>query len=103
MNQSLHYTRCIALTVCYALFRCRLSVTDKVALIKTFAPEITTEDELAALLTNKPHPVAYDGFEPSGRMHIAQVSPPCLSPASQNLRRCCGLGSAPFECSIVNA
>jgi tyrosyl-tRNA synthetase len=24
-------------------------------------------------LRRKPNPVAYDGFEPSGRMHIAQV------------------------------
>ena len=62
--------------MCYAV-RCRLSIKDKVALIKTFAPEITTEAELEALLTNKPNPVAYDGFEPSGRMHIAQVRPPC--------------------------
>lgn len=30
------------------------------------------EDELRALLAKKPHPVCYDGFEPSGRMHIAQ-------------------------------
>ncbi len=30
------------------------------------------EDELRALLDKKPHPVCYDGFEPSGRMHIAQ-------------------------------
>jgi tyrosyl-tRNA synthetase len=54
--------------------RCRLSISDKVALIRTFAHEITTEPELEALLTNKPNPIAYDGFEPSGRMHIAQVS-----------------------------
>ncbi len=24
------------------------------------------------LLEARPHPVCYDGFEPSGRMHIAQ-------------------------------
>lgn len=29
--------------------------------------------ELRQLLLRKPNPVAYDGFEPSGRMHIAQV------------------------------
>ncbi|KAI3949313.1 hypothetical protein MKW98_023250 [Papaver atlanticum] len=28
--------------------------------------------ELMKLLKNKPEPIAYDGFEPSGRMHIAQ-------------------------------
>ena len=35
---------------------------------------INKEDELLNLLTKKPEPVCYDGFEPSGRMHIAQVS-----------------------------
>jgi hypothetical protein len=30
------------------------------------------EDELLAVLKAKDHPVCYDGFEPSGRMHIAQ-------------------------------
>jgi hypothetical protein len=42
------------------------------------------DDELRTLLAKKPNVVAYDGFEPSGRMHIAQaralvwssVSPP---------------------------
>lgn len=28
--------------------------------------------ELMELLKNKPEPIAYDGFDPSGRMHIAQ-------------------------------
>jgi hypothetical protein len=32
----------------------------------------TQEDELLRLLEVKDHPVVYDGFEPSGRMHIAQ-------------------------------
>lgn len=30
------------------------------------------EDDLRALLSHKDNPVCYDGFEPSGRMHIAQ-------------------------------
>jgi hypothetical protein len=30
------------------------------------------DDELKRLLEVKDHPVCYDGFEPSGRMHIAQ-------------------------------
>ena len=30
------------------------------------------EAELKELLKRKKHPVCYDGFEPSGRMHIAQ-------------------------------
>lgn len=29
-------------------------------------------EELTALFTAKAHPIVYDGFEPSGRMHIAQ-------------------------------
>lgn len=29
--------------------------------------------ELRNLLAKKPNPICYDGFEPSGRMHIAQV------------------------------
>jgi tyrosyl-tRNA synthetase len=34
--------------------------------------ECTKDDELLNLLTKKPNPQCYDGFEPSGRMHIAQ-------------------------------
>jgi tyrosyl-tRNA synthetase len=30
------------------------------------------QNELRELFAKVPHPVAYDGFEPSGRMHIAQ-------------------------------
>jgi len=33
--------------------------------------ECTEPHELKALFENKKHPVCYDGFEPSGRMHIA--------------------------------
>jgi len=34
--------------------------------------EVIEPSELRALLERCPNPVAYDGFEPSGRMHIAQ-------------------------------
>ena len=34
--------------------------------------ECIQEEELRMLLDKKPVPVCYDGFEPSGRMHIAQ-------------------------------
>ncbi len=44
----------------------------KVQQIKEFAEEIVTEEELTKLFEKKPHPLAYDGFEPSGRIHIAQ-------------------------------
>jgi hypothetical protein len=39
-------------------------------------PEDNDFAELRNLLAKKPNPVCYDGFEPSGRMHIAQVQ--CL-------------------------
>lgn len=45
---------------------------DKLEVVKSFAQEIITEEELLKLFKNKKHPVAYDGFEPSGRIHIAQ-------------------------------
>ena len=41
-------------------------------LIKEVGEEILTEQELKELLETKKNPVAYDGFEPSGRIHIAQ-------------------------------
>ena len=44
----------------------------KVELIKSFAEEIVNEKELLELFKKKKHPVAYDGFEPSGQIHIAQ-------------------------------
>lgn len=50
----------------------RLSVDEKVNLVKSFAKEIIQEEELKTLFQNKQFPICYDGFEPSGRMHIAQ-------------------------------
>ena len=44
----------------------------RVALVKSVGEEIVTEEELRALLAEKAHPIAYDGFEPSGTIHIAQ-------------------------------
>ena len=41
-------------------------------LMMSFARRLWQEDELRSLLEKKPFPVCYDGFEPSGRMHIAQ-------------------------------
>lgn len=32
----------------------------------------SADGRCSKLLNNKPMPVCYDGFEPSGRMHIAQ-------------------------------
>jgi tyrosyl-tRNA synthetase len=44
----------------------------RVNLVKEVGEEIVTEDELRALLAEKANPIAYDGFEPSGTIHIAQ-------------------------------
>ena len=45
----------------------------KLDLIKQVGEEIVTEEELRQLFSTKAHPIAYDGFEPSGTdIHIAQ-------------------------------
>ncbi len=49
-----------------------MDVNERLNLIKQVGEEIITEQELKELLETKKHPVAYDGFEPSGQMHIAQ-------------------------------
>lgn len=49
-----------------------MSVEEKLASLKTFAEEIVGEDELRALLSSGKRVIAYDGFEPSGQIHIAQ-------------------------------
>jgi len=49
-----------------------MELQKRLELIRQVGEEILTEDELVALLEKKKNPVAYDGFEPSGKMHIAQ-------------------------------
>jgi len=49
-----------------------MGLNERFSLIKEVGEEIVTEEELKELLKNNAHPLAYDGFEPSGRMHIAQ-------------------------------
>ncbi len=49
-----------------------MDITTKLKLIKQVGEEILTEEELKILLETKEHPIAYDGFEPSGNIHIAQ-------------------------------
>lgn len=44
----------------------------KMQIIRSIAEEIITENELRQVFETKDHPVAYDGFEPSGRPTIAQ-------------------------------
>jgi tyrosyl-tRNA synthetase len=49
-----------------------MDISSKIELIKQVGEEIISEEELKILLETKTKPVAYDGFEPSGLMHIAQ-------------------------------
>ncbi|XAR54370.1 Tyrosine--tRNA ligase [Bertholletia excelsa] len=49
-----------------------MSVEEKFRIIRSVGEECIQEDELTKLLEKKLEPVCYDGFEPSGRMHIAQ-------------------------------
>jgi tyrosyl-tRNA synthetase len=49
-----------------------MNVEERFNLIKQVGEEIITEEELKAILEEKKYPIAYDGFEPSGIMHIAQ-------------------------------
>ena len=44
----------------------------RLSLIKQVGEEIITEEELAELINSKSNIIAYDGFEPSGKIHIAQ-------------------------------
>ncbi|XP_009604713.1 tyrosine--tRNA ligase 1, cytoplasmic-like isoform X2 [Nicotiana tomentosiformis] len=50
----------------------QMSVEERFKIIRSIGEECIQEDELMNLLAKKPQPVCYDGFEPSGRMHIAQ-------------------------------
>jgi len=49
-----------------------MDIEKRLELVKQVGEEIITETELRGLLETKQRPVAYDGFEPSGRVHIAQ-------------------------------
>ena len=48
------------------------SIESKVNRILSIGEEVIGGENLANLLKNKSNVIAYDGFEPSGRMHIAQ-------------------------------
>ena len=50
-----------------------MTLEERFATLRGIGEECIQEDELMRLLQNKPVPICYDGFEPSGRMHIAQV------------------------------
>lgn len=49
-----------------------LSLEERFDVIKSVGEECIKDEELKLLLEKKDHPICYDGFEPSGRMHIAQ-------------------------------
>ncbi len=49
-----------------------LNTEERLNLIKKVGEEIVTEEELVELLDNEKTFTAYDGFEPSGQIHIAQ-------------------------------
>lgn len=49
-----------------------MDTNKRFSLIQQVGQEILTEDDLKALLAEKSEFIAYDGFEPSGQMHIAQ-------------------------------
>jgi len=49
-----------------------MTLEEKLALIHEVGEEIVTDEDLKELLNSNEQLVAYDGFEPSGQMHIAQ-------------------------------
>lgn len=49
-----------------------LTIKEKLKLIHEVGEEIVKEEELAKLLESGQELIAYDGFEPSGQIHIAQ-------------------------------
>ncbi len=49
-----------------------MTTEERLSLIKQVGEEIVTEDELKTLLESGEQLIAYDGFEPSGQIHIAQ-------------------------------
>lgn len=49
-----------------------MDVEQRIKLIKEVGEEVLTEEDLRELLMKKKNPLAYDGFEPSNRIHIAQ-------------------------------
>jgi tyrosyl-tRNA synthetase len=49
-----------------------MNIEEKLKLIQEVGEEIVTVDELKELLMGNEQLIAYDGFEPSGQMHIGQ-------------------------------
>ncbi len=49
-----------------------MDLQEKIKLIQQVGEEIITTEDLTALLSSNEKIIAYDGFEPSGQIHIAQ-------------------------------
>lgn len=49
-----------------------MDIETRMDLIRQVGEEIITEEDLKNVLETKKKPIAYDGFEPSGNIHIAQ-------------------------------
>lgn len=49
-----------------------MDIEERLGLVREVGEEIVTEEDLRHLLETKRQPIAYDGFEPSGNVHIAQ-------------------------------
>lgn len=49
-----------------------MDLEKRLDLIQEVGEEVITEEDLRQLLETKNNPIAYDGFEPSGKIHIAQ-------------------------------
>lgn len=49
-----------------------MTLDERFTLVRSVGEECIQDEELRNLLLKKKDPVCYDGFEPSGRMHIAQ-------------------------------
>lgn len=49
-----------------------MDLNERLRLVREVGEEIVTEEELKKVLEEKKQPIAYDGFEPSGNIHIAQ-------------------------------
>lgn len=64
-----------------------MDVESKIAVMKSFAEEIVTEDDLRQIFESNAHPIAYDGFEPSG---VAPIHFGLLR--ARNVKRMLGAG-----------
>lgn len=49
-----------------------MDIQEKLRLVNEVGEEVLTQEELQTLFETKSRPIAYDGFEPSGNIHIAQ-------------------------------